>query len=243
LQDASFDTRRILVPDYLRQDPAYHGGAHLQYAASSQAPSKLIPEGWVARRWDPAVRARFQALLAALGREFDGKIAGLNLPETSVGFGDKPLNTPPGFTFDAYLEGIQDNLRAARKIFPQSTVIQYANFMPGEWLPWEDRRYLKRVYEFAAQIGAGAGGPDLLPFRKGQQNHSLPLLKAAAGKIPTAIAVQHGNYEERNPQTGRQVTVAELYDYAANTLRVKFLFWSTQEPYFTRRVLPFLAKQ
>lgn len=242
LQDSSFDVKRVLVPDYLRSDPAYHGGADLQYAESTTKPVKLVPEGWVARRWDPAVRERFHALLTALGAEFDGKIAGINLPETSVGLGDKPINTPAGFTFEAYLEGIQANLRALRAAFPNSVVLQYANFMPGEWLPWEDRRYLKRVYEFAAEIGAGVGGPDLLPFRKGQQNHSLPLLRAASAKIPVGVAVQWGNYQERNPATRREITIAELHDYAVTQLRAGFIFWCTQEPYFSQRLIPFLQR-
>ena len=36
----------------------------------------------MARRWDPPVQERFHKLLLALGKEFDGKVEGINLPET-----------------------------------------------------------------------------------------------------------------------------------------------------------------
>ena len=36
----------------------------------------------MARRWDPAVQERLHKLFAALGKEFDGRIAGINLAET-----------------------------------------------------------------------------------------------------------------------------------------------------------------
>ncbi|GAL34706.1 hypothetical protein JCM19240_4256 [Vibrio maritimus] len=35
--------------------------------------------------------------------------------------------------------------------------MQYANFMIGEWLPWEDKGYLKSIYEYGQQIGVGLG--------------------------------------------------------------------------------------
>jgi hypothetical protein len=57
-----------------------------------------VPEGWVARRWDSAVQERFHKLLLALGREFDGKIEGINLAETAVSFGESWRLFPKGFT-------------------------------------------------------------------------------------------------------------------------------------------------
>ena len=240
LQDATFDTNNVFVPDYLRQRPEFHGGAALQYAFEDEAETKAKPEGWVARRWDPAVRARFHLLLQELGIQLDGKVAGINLPETSVGFGEKTNRHPAGFTFANYRDGIQANMKAAKSAFPKSVVIQYANFLPGEWLPWSDQGYLKSIYHFAVTNGIGVGGPDLLPFRNGQLNHSYPLIKAAAGKVPTGIAVQWGNYEAVNPKTGVAITIGELLNFAERELRVNFLFWSTQEPYFTKHVIPFL---
>lgn len=243
LQDVSFDTNIVNVPDYLRQNPAYNGGVNLQYAISGDDESKATPEGWVARRWDPAVRARFHALLAALGRALDGHIEGINLPETSVGFGDSGKLHPPGFTPAAYRDAILSNIDAARAAFPRSVVIQYANFMPGEWLPWSDRGYLKSIYAHAARTGAGVGGPDLLPFRKAQQNHSLALLRAHAARTPAGVAIQHGNYDAIDPATKRRVTISTLLRIATADLRATYLYWSIQEPYFTRDLIPALQRQ
>lgn len=240
LQDVSFYDSIVNVPSYLREDPAYRGGVARQYEIEGSREDAARPGGWVARRWDPAVRERFRLLLLALGREFDGKIEGINLAETSVVFGDTGKLFPAGFSGEAYRDGILANMAALREAFPRSVKIQYANFMPGEWLPWKDKGYLDSVYRRAAELGVGVGGPDLLPYRKAQMNHSYPRLKKAAGKIPTSIAVQHGNYEYVNPKTGKRVTLTELLSFATEFLGAKYLFWEAQEPFYSRQVLPFL---
>jgi hypothetical protein len=233
LQDASF-SEAILVPAYLLSDTSFHGGVAREYEEERFA-------GYAPRRWDPAVRARFRKLLEVLGKELDGRIEGINLPETAVGFSETGKYRPAGFSNTAYLEGVKEIMSALRKSFPRSAVIQYANFMPGEWLPVEDHGYLRAVYAHAASIGMGVGGPDLLPHRKGQQNHSLPLIAGRSPALLAGVAVQDGNLEEKNPATGQPVTVAELYDFATTKLRVDYVFWGTQEPFYTTNVHPFLV--
>lgn len=239
LQDVSF-SEEVLVPDYLRTDPAYGGGAARKYEYEGDDEAKARFDGWVARRWDPAVRARFITLLEVLGKELDGRIEGLNLPETSVGFGESGRLHPAGFTYESYVEAVKTVMTAARKAFPRSCVIQYANFMPGEWLPWTDHGYLRAVYTHAESIGVGVGGPDLRPHRKGQQNHSYPLIAARGPRVQAGVAVQDGNLEDRSPATKERVTVGELYRFAKAPLRLDYVFWGTQEPYYSKEVLPFL---
>ncbi len=239
VQDVSF-SERVPVPDYLRTDPAFGGGVARKYESEGDDESKVWFDGWVARRWDAAVRARFARLLEALGREVDGRIEGLTLAETAVGFGHGGKHHPPGFTYERYVQAVEAIMSAARHAFPRSQVIVYANFMPGEWLPWTDRGYLRAVHGHAARIGVGVGGPDLLPHRKGQQNHSYPLIAARGPRIRAGVAVQDGNLEDRNPATSRPVTVAELYRFARDRLGQDYLFWGTQEPYYSRDVLPFV---
>jgi hypothetical protein len=239
VQDVSF-SEEVLVPEYLRTDPAFGGGVARKYDYGGDDESKAQFDGWVARRWDPAVRARFIKLLEELGKAVDGRIEGLNLPETSIGFGESGKLHPTGFTYEAYVEGVKAIMTAARRVFSRSTVIQYANFMPGEWLPWTDHGYLRAVYAHAESIGVGVGGPDLLPHRKGQQNHSYPLIAARGAGIPAGVAVQDGNLEDRNPTTGERVTVGELYGFARDRLRVDYVFWGTQEPYYSRSILPYI---
>ena len=88
LSDVSFDPQYKPFPKYLLTDPAYHGGADPQYAIENDNEDHAKIGGWVARRWDPAVRERWQELLAALGKEFDGKIEGINLSETAIDVGE-----------------------------------------------------------------------------------------------------------------------------------------------------------
>ena len=236
LQDVSF-SETMVTPDYLRSDSAYHGGVARKYETGADGVAHF--GGWVARRWDPSVRARFARLLTALAREFDGSIEGVVLAETSVGFED-PARLPSGFSAVAYAAGILDMLTAARGAFRQSCVVIYANFMPGESLPADDHGFLRSVYAHAAAIGAGVGGPDVLPDRPYQRSHSLPLIEHRRPGVIAAMAVQDGNLAQRNRSTGKRITVAELYAFAVTRLRLNYIFWGTEEPYFTADVLPFL---
>jgi hypothetical protein len=240
LQDVSFEEAIVNVPDYLRNDPAFGGGVARQYSFEDDEETVPIAEGWVARRWDPAVRARFIQLLQVLAQELDGRIEGLSFPETSIEFGEGGELHPPGFTYESYFEGVKILMTAAREAFLQSHVIQYANFMPGEWLPGNDHGYLRGVYEHADRIGAGVGGPDLLPHRRWQQIHSYALIADRSPNTVAGVAVQWGNLEDRNPTTGERVTVGELYRFAQDRLRLDYLFWGTQEPYYSDEILPYL---
>ena len=204
LQDVSFDPKIVNAPREV---------------------SVQTTSGWVAKRWDPAVRARFQKLLAALGKEFDGRIEGINLPETAIDI-DK------GFTPEEYREAIIDNMTALKRSFPHSVAMQYANFMPGEWLPWDDKKLLLTVYQRGRELGVAMGGPDLLPHRKGQLNHSYKLMHEMA--MTKGIAVQEGNYSEGS-------SVRELYDFATQHLGVSYIFWFAEEPYLSRDVLPMIS--
>lgn len=238
LQDVSFG-ETANVPDYLRADSAFHGGVARKYEGDS---GRTRFDGLIARRWDPAVRARFTALLDTLGREFDGRIEGLNLPETATSF-DDPSRRPAEYTDAGYAEGIRELVTAARRAFKKSCVVVYANFMPGEWLPGDDKGYLKSVYAHAAAIGAGVGGPDLMPHRRGQQNHMQALVAARPAGVIAAVAVQDGNLAEQNPSTGARVTVEELYRFAKDRLRLDYIFWGTEEPYYSAAIIPFLGAQ
>ena len=238
LQDSSFSAKRILVPAYL-QTAEYHGGISAQYKIVNGDEEHPIIEGWAARRWDPAVQDRFRKLLITLGKEFDGSVAGINLPETSIGVGEAKQK-PEGYSDEIYLNAVIENMRVLRQAFPRSVVIQYANFMPGEWLPGTDKSYLRTVYRKAKELGVGMGGPDLLPFNRGQNNHSYPLIKASAGSIVTGVAVQDGNYADVNPKTRQRATIAELFAFAKDQLQVDYIFWCTEEPFYSNEVVPFL---
>lgn len=240
VQDATFGLQYMPVPKYLREDPAYHGGVAQQASYPDGKPEEAKPYGWVARRWDPAVRERFYKLLAAIGKEFDGEIEGINLPETAIDIPYAGPLMPTGYTREGYRDALLETMAVLKRAFPKSTALLYANFM-SEVDPDGKPVFLRSLYERAAELKLGMGGPDLLPHRKWQLCNSYPLIREFSDRIPMGIAVQDNNLADLNLKTGKPVTLEELAAYATDELHVTYIFWGTQEPYFTHDILPFLA--
>lgn len=232
LQDATFYPKNKAVPNYLETEE-YDGGEIRQYGDDDK------PEGWVAKRWNKNVQERFAHLLQALGQYFDGIIEGINLQESAIGVSNK---FDKSFSPEIYVESIMKNMLALKKAFPKSTTMQYANFMPGEWLPLNDKGYLREIYQYGENIGVGLGAPDLMVQRKGQLNHVVAMMHENHYTVPLGIAVQDGNYIG---QTGtmdvmndRKNIVPLLHAFAKDFLKVNYMFWVNQEPYFEEDVLP-----
>jgi hypothetical protein len=225
----------------LLEDSIFHGGANKQYKFKDYKEEEYYELGWVTRRWDPAVQKRLHLLYSALGKQFDGLVEGVNTEETATDFGSGPLH-PPGFTFHRYKDAILENLAALKKAFPKSTVIVYANFMPGGFLPGQDTGLLKAVYEFAWKNKIGVGGPDLLPYKWDQMSNSYGWIRNSYQKVPTGVAVQDGTYQYVNPRTNKIITAAEIYAFAKNDLHLSYIFWGTEKPFFHSQVLPFLGQ-
>ena len=191
VQDSNFTLESVPVPRYLRQDPAYHGGVAQQMGGPDGKPEEARPYGYVARRWDPAVRERFHELLFALGKEFDGKIEGINLPETAIDVPSAGPHVPQGYTPEIYRDALLETMAAMKKAFPKSTPMIYANFMPESGQTGEPV-LLRSLYEKAVQLGVAMGGPDLLPNRKSQLLNSYPLTHQFSRQIPIGIGGQTG---------------------------------------------------
>lgn len=231
LQDATFFMQYKAHPAWL-ETPEYDGGATHQFTDDGK------PEGWVTKRWNAKVRARFAEFLTALGKAFDGRIEGVNLQETAIGVSPK---SDPSFSHDGYAAGLRANMSALKAAFPTSTTMLYANFMPGEWLPWEDEGYFKSLYAHGEKIGVGLGAPDLMVQRRGQLNHALAMMHENDYSVPIGIAVQDGNYVG---QTGARVLVADrknivpmLHGFARDFLKVDYMFWSNEKPYVDEDLL------
>jgi len=240
IQDVSFDTTIINVPRYIIEDPIYNGGIEIQFDLNDEETEYVVVESLVARRWDKKVADRFHHLLKALGNKFDGKITGINLPETAVGFGNVDMH-PLGYSHESYRNAIKENMRVLKEAFPNSIAIQYANFMPGDKFPLGDDSYLESIYSYANEIEVGMGGPDVKVYKYWQMEHSMKFLKKYSDNVK-AVAVQWGNYEEINPKTKRQVTIDEIYNFAVDEIGLNYIFWCTQEPYYTEYLIPYLKK-
>ena len=241
LQDVSFSIQRNHAPDYLLVDTIYHGGTNKQYNFKNDNETEYSEAGWAVRRWDPAVQKRLHKLYQALGKEFDGIIEGINTAESSVDFGKGPLH-PAGFSFERYRDAVMENMAALKKAFSKSVVIAYLNFMPGEFLPFTDSSYLKAVYNFAWKNSIGVGGPDLLPYKRGQMNNSYGFIRDSYNKVSSGVAVQDGTGEYINPQTNEKIKAEEIYRFAKDYLHLTYIFWGTEDPFFHNEVIPFLQQ-
>lgn len=241
LQDATFYNRYQPAPGYLLTGE-FDGGALPQLNDDGEA------EGWTVKRWNPAVQARFARLLDALGQQFDGRIEGINLQESAIGVS---ADQDPSFSHAAYAQALRERMLALKQAFPRSVTMQYANFMPGEWLPWNDKGYLRGLYRYGEEIGVGLGGPDLMVQRRGQLNHTIAMMHEHDYSVPLGIAVQDGNYigvtgadgeiagEIRRERSNR---VPMLYEFARDFMGVDYIFWVDQAPYFEEDVLPCLRR-
>jgi len=226
VQDRFFRPQDKNVPAYLMRDPIYGGGISPQ--SDNPGEGKPVGSGWVANQWNPNVRKRYQALLQALAKQFDGRVYGVNLPETAIEVNMK--HRPAGFSCDAYFHGELENMQAAKAAFTKSYVVQYVNFWPCEWN--NDHKYMSRTFELAVQNGIGLGGPDVVPNRKGQMENSYPFFHQYKDKLVLiAMAVQEPTLTYTNPATGRKFTKQEFQSFGAEYLGTHLIFWSTASPW------------
>jgi len=226
IQDRFFEPEARNVPSYLFSGKQYKGGL----ARQVDNPGENLPKvyGWVAMQWNPAVQLRYQKLLEALALEFDGKIYGVNLPETSI---DIDRNDPSyGFSCDQYFEAEIANMKFARKLFAKSYVVQYVNFFPCEWN--NDKHYMSRLFEAAAASGIGLGGPDIIPGRKAHMKNSYPFFHKYKDKLElVAMAVQEPTLTYENPLSNAPFTRMEFTSYAQDFLGADIIFWSGSAPW------------
>lgn len=233
IQDRFFEENARYVPDYLMNDPAYGGGISPQF--DNPGEGNPVGAGWVARQWDPAVRERYQALLAAIAKRFDGQIYGVNLPETAIDLDETKL--PVGFSCDNYFSGEMVNLAFARKVFIKSHVVQYVNFWPCEWN--NDRNYMGRLFEFASTHNIGLGGPDIIPNRRAQMKNSYPFFYKYKDKLALiAMAVQEPTLTYKKPETGKPFSKDEFVQFAEDYIGADIIFWSTASPWLARQQEP-----
>lgn len=226
IQDRFFLPTAKNVPKYLMEDPIYTGGIAPQY--DNPGENKPISAGWVAQQWNPQVRIRYQKLLQALAKEFDGRVYGVNLPETAIDLDMKRDKT--GFSCDKYFNAEIENLSFAKSVFKKSQVVQYVNFWPCEWN--NDQNYMGRLFEFAAKNQIGLGGPDIVPYKLGQMKNSYPFFNQYKGKLPLiAMAVQEPTLTYTNPKTNKPFTKAEFQEFGQNYLGTNIIFWSTSTPW------------
>jgi len=226
VQDRFFSPQARNIPDYLLTDPQYGGGLVPQVDKPGE--TDAVGYGWAAMQWNEPLRKRYQALLAALAERFDGRVFGLNLPETAIDIDMEAEGT--GFTCDAYFAAELENLAFARAAFEQTHVVQYVNFWPCEWA--NDHDYMGRLFALAEGQGIGLGGPDIVPWRRGQMKNAYPFFNQYKGELSfVGMAVQEPTLTYINEKTGKPFTREEFVEFATDYLGVDAIFWSTQTPW------------
>lgn len=229
IQDRFFTPEARHVPDYLLNDPIYQGGIVPQYDHPGE--NKPIGNGWVTQQWNPLVQIRFQKLLTALAKQFDGDIFGINLPETAIDLDTQRNNAD--FSCDKYFHATIENIGFAKKNFKKSYVVQYVNFWPCEWN--NDHQYMSRLFAFAKRYQIGLGGPDIIPNKKEQMANAYPFFHQYQGKLSlVAMAVQEPTLTYTNPKTQKPFTYQEFVNYAKDYLGVNIIFWSTASPWLKK---------
>jgi len=213
------------LPKYLLTGAEYAGGFAETINENGLGSG---PPGAAAAQWNPAVRDRFQQLLAALAQRFDGRLAGVNLPESALKINTEKDKT--GFTCDAYFFATLDNAEYGRKVFTKSAFVQYVNFWPCEWQ--NDHGYTERAFAFAKQHGIGLGGPDVLPNRPAQMANSYPFFSEYRGQLTdVSFAIQEPDFKYTNPETGKPYTREEFVQFATDRLGARRIFWATSAPW------------
>jgi hypothetical protein len=91
--------------------------------------------------------------------------------------------------------------------------------------------------------------------RRPQLNNALALMHEGKYTVPIGIAIQDGNYigktgadADYNEDAGkaeksRKSIVPLLHGFAKDFLRVKYMFWVNQEPYFKEDVMACFARE
>ncbi|MBS9428088.1 hypothetical protein C6H64_14175 [Photorhabdus luminescens] len=226
IQDRFFEKNARYIPFYLQQDTKYQGGLVAQ--VDNPGEGKAQSYGWVAIQWNTALRKSYQNLLSELAKEFDGRIAGINLPETAVDIDMKQDKT--GFSCDRYFAAELDNIKFARQVFKKSYVVQYVNFWPCEWD--NDHQYMSRFFNFASKNKIGLGGPDIVPYQSAQMKNAYPFFNRYKGKLDlVAMAVQEPTLTYTNPKTKKPFTQQEFTDFAESYLGANIIFWSATTPW------------
>ena len=239
----SFTAGARNVPDYLT-GPEYGGGV---YVTTKGALNPVI--------WNRKVAARFDALLTALGREFDQdpNLEAVNLPETapSANFQKLPQPEIEPYTEQGYFAALKQQMATLRRVFPNTVVIQYLNFPPN---------LLVELTDYAKEIGVGMGGPDVYPRESPLSDPMTGIYRLygkLAGTVPMGAAVQIENYSialKQRSGWGRvhlgatapgdeiPFPVRDHLRLALQTLKLNYLFWSANPANCFENVKKMLAE-
>jgi hypothetical protein len=179
--------------------------------------------GYTMVRWNPTVVTRFNALVKAIGAQFDSNknFEGIATQETSLGFDSATLNAF-GYTPEKYRDAYINMLTAATQSLPTSRVFWLMNFLVG------GQNYIGDIAAAVAKNGVVMGGPDVWPDNQSLESKVYPFYTQFNGKMPLFGQVENVCYSEPHMTSGFKTkywTMPELFNYARNEMHVNYMFW------------------
>ncbi len=179
--------------------------------------------GYTIVRWNPTVVQRFNALVKAIGVQFDGNknFEGVATQETALGL-DTPALKQFGYTPEKYRDAYINMLTAATQSLPTSRVFWLMNFLIG------NQAYIGSIANAVASKGVIMGGPDVWPDNKSLQSKVYPFYTQFYKKMPLFGQVENVCYSEPHMTGGFKTkywTMTELFSYARTRLHVSYMFW------------------
>ena len=179
--------------------------------------------GYTIVRWNTTVVARFNALIKALGSQFDkdANFEGIATQESALSLDPAPLKQF-GYTPEKYRDALISVLSSASASLPTSRVFWYMNFLVG------NQNYIGTIASAVAPKGVIMGGPDVWPDNQSLQSRVYPFYNQFAGKMPLFGQVENVCYDELHMTKGfstKYWTMLELFDYARTKMHVNYMFW------------------
>jgi hypothetical protein len=215
------------VPDYLKSDPAYMGGA------------VPMANGVVARIWDAPVMDRYIALIQALAQRYDSNpyVEGISTSETAIGF-SSAYPAPATFSTGTLLAQLQRYMIAARLAWAHSAVFVETNYFGSD-------SQMQALIDSAVKNQAVIGGPDVIP---GTAIQSDQVMLGAAGTGADYRRIVAIKSEVQLPELGLKYKFmpAELYAQAYNVSHANYMLWDRNDYYGTSAqqwvsgILPFI---
>ena len=179
--------------------------------------------GYTVVRWNPTVVTRFNALVKAIGNQFDSNknFEGIATQETSLGLDAQTLNAF-GYTPEKYRDAYINELTAATVSLPTSRVFWLMNFFVG------NQSYIGSIASAVQSKGVVMGGPDVWPDNQSLESKVYPFYSQFYGKMPLFGQVESVCYSEPHMTSGYKTkywTMQELFNFARSSMHVNYMFW------------------
>ena len=217
------------MPEYMWNNASFGCGPENYGTYKRQAQDG----GWIPCYWNDNVKARYVALVDALGARFNDEpyFEGISIGETAMDPAAAALHA--GYSIVAIQDAFKDRSRAMKKAFPDKVVMQMVNFAAFD---------LEEFSAWLAGNGIAIGSPDIILHNSSLTDVTYPQYLKHHDSVATGPDVQWDNYTRGKPGAGRSYTAEELLLGAIEETNPWYMFWQMREPYFSDELLPAIGR-